>query len=162
MRKLFFVAAIACMTLLVSCEKGVQHTGDDTGTLYGVWILNAKTEVVQNPNEEPKQTQTDYSSVHFYLALSEFPIPYALGKKGSFTALDLKDVDVDGVTFTYNQDQKKISFNKLIWLTDDLLTYSMRLMGTFDVLELTDKSLVLRQEEPLIHKTTTYTFKRYK
>ena len=150
------------MTLLVSCEKGVEHTGDETGALYGVWILNTKTEVTQNPNEEPKQTQVDYSGVHFYLALSEFPIPHALGKKGSFTDLDLKDVDVDGVTFTYNQDQKKISFNKLIWLTDELFSYNMRLIGTFDVPELTDKSLVLRQEEPLIHRTTTYAFKRYK
>ncbi len=150
------------MTLLVSCEKGVDHTGDETGALYGVWILNTKTEVIQNPNEEPKQTQVDYSSVHFYLALSEFPVPYALGKKGSLTDLDLKDVDVDDASFSYNQDQKKISFKNLIWLTEDLLTYEMRLLGTFDVLELTDKSLVLRQEEPLLHKTTTYTFKRYK
>ena len=150
------------MTLLVSCEKGVEHTGDETGALYGVWILNTKTEVIQNPNEEPKQTQTDYSSVHFYLALSEFPIPHAIAKKGSFTDLDLKDVDVDGNTFTYNQDQKKISFNKLIRLTDELLTYNMRLIGTFDVLELTDKAFVIRQEEPLLHRTTTYAYKRYK
>ena len=161
MKKIILAAAIACMALLASCQKGVIHTGDKTGTLYGVWALNTKTEAIQTSDGKVTQEQVDYSGVHFYLTLSELPFPHAIAKKGSFTDLDLDDVDVDAVTFTYNQDQKKISFSKKLWLSDGLLTYNMILNGTFDVVELTDKTLVLRQEEPLLQKTTTYAFLRY-
>ena len=159
MKTHFFAAVIACLALLVSCQEGVLHTGDDTGDLYGVWALQTKTEAAQNADG---MSHVDYSSVHFYLTLSEFPFPHAIAKKGSFTDLDLDDVDVDAVGFTYNKDQKKISFKKMLWLSDELLTYNMTLDGTFDVVELTDKSLVLRQESTLLKKTTTYAFQRYK
>ncbi len=159
MKTHFFAAVIACLALLVSCQEGVRHTGDDTGDLYGVWALQTKTEAAQNADG---MSHVDYSSVHFYLTLSEFPFPHAIAKKGSFTDLDLDDVDVDAVGFTYNKDQKKISFKKMLWLSDELLTYNMTLDGTFDVVELTDKSLVLRQESTLLKKTTTYAFQRYK
>ena len=165
MKKFMFTAVLACLAaLFVSCEDGVSHTGDETGTLYGVWALNNKTEVFQNSNGEITPKSVDYSGVHFYLALSEFPFPHAIAKKGSFTNFDLDDVDVDAVTFTYNQDQKKISFNKRLWLSDELLTYNMILSGTFDVLQLDDKTLSICQEETLLGTTTktTYTFQRYK
>jgi len=160
MRKFLFAAALACMALFTSCEKeGVSHTGDTSGNLYGVWALDTKTETIQSSDEQSTD-KVDYSSVHFYLALGEFPFPHAIAKKGSFTDFDLDDVDVDAVSFTYNADEKKISFKKTLWLSDNLLTYNMILSGTFDVLELTDKKLVLEQEEAIINKTTTYSFHR--
>ena len=73
---------------------------------------------------------------------------------------NLKDVDVDAVTFTYNADQGKITFNKRLWLSDSLI-YHMILDGTFDVLELTDKKFVLQQTS-LLGVTTTYAYHRYK
>lgn len=160
MRKYVLAAIIASLALLfVSCQEKVDHTGDQTKMLYGIWALKTKTEAVQT-SDGVSSKDVDYTNVHFYLTLSEFPFPHAIAKKGSFTDLDLDDVDVDAVGFTYNQDQKKISFKKRLWLSDDLLTYNMILDGTFDVLELSDNSLVLRQESTILKTTTTYTFQR--
>lgn len=158
MKKPFLLAVIVCLALFSSCEKqGVPHTGDLTGNIYGIWQLTQKSEAIQT-SEGVDKKDYDYTKVHFYLALAEFPIPHAIAKKGSFTDLDLDDVDVDGSTFTFNAEQKKISFKKILWLTDELLTYSMLLSGTFDVLELTDNTFVIQQEEPLIKRTVTYTY----
>lgn len=100
--------------------------------------------------------------MHFYVAFGEFPFPHAIGKKGSFTQFDLDDVDVDGAMITYNSDQRKISFtSSKIWLTEGL-RYSMKLDGTYDVLELSEKQFIIRQENILLKTVTTYTFKRYK
>lgn len=157
MKKLLFAAAIACLALFTSCEKqGVPHTGDTSGNLYAVWALDTKTEVTgtATPNT------VDYTACHFYVTFGEFPFPHAIAKKGSFTEFDLKDVDVDAVTFTYNAQQSKITFNKKLWLSDSLV-YHMVLDGTFNVLELTEKSLVLQQTN-LVGVTTTYAYHRYK
>lgn len=160
MKKTFLLAVIVCLALFTSCEKqGVPHTGDLTGNIYGIWELTTKSEAVQT-SEGIDKKDYDYTKVHFYLALDEFPIPHAIAKKGSFTDLDLDDVDVDGSTFTFNADQSKISFKKVLWLSDEILTYNMLLSGTFDVLELTDKTLVLQQEEPLLKRTVTYSYKK--
>jgi hypothetical protein len=160
MKKLLFAAAIACLALFTSCEKqGVPHTGDTTGNLYGVWALDTKTEVTGTGDKQTTNT-VDYTACHFYLTFGEFPFPHAIAKKGSFTEFDLEDVDVDAVTFTYNANQSKITFNKRLWLSDSIV-YHMILDGTFDVLELTDKKFVLRQTN-LLGGTTTYAYHRYK
>ena len=141
MKKLFFAVALACLTLLTSCGvSSVKHTGDLTGSIYGVWALDSRNQV-------------DYSGVHFYLSLSEPRI--ALAKKGSFTQFDLKDVDVDGAQFSYNASKKQISFTKTLWLTQGL-QYEMRLSGTYNVLEMSRTKLVIQKG------STKYTFHRYK
>ena len=105
MKKYLFAAALACLVLLTSCGTSrVRHTGDLTGSIYGVWALDSRNQV-------------DYSGVHFYLSLSEPRI--ALAKKGSFTQFDLKDVDVDGAQFSYNAAKKQISFTKTLWHPDE-------------------------------------------
>lgn len=154
MKKLFLMAAVACLALFVSCEKGVEHTGDSTGGLYGVWALKTKTEITHKTDGDVTK-EVDYSGVHFYLTLSEFPFPHAFGKKASFD-----DVDVDAVTFTYNEAQKKISFKEAIWLSEGL-TYHMILSGTFDVVELTDKTLVLRYDDNIAKVSTIYAYERF-
>lgn len=159
MKKHILLAAIACLAIFTSCDKQlVPHTGDVTGNIYGIWTLQTKTEAIKT-SDGVKTNDYDYSNVHFYLSLSEFPVPTALAKKGSFTDFDLDDVDVDGTIFTFNADQRKISFKKTLWLTEGL-TYSMLLSGTFDVLELTDKTLIIQQEELMGARTVTYTYKR--
>lgn len=161
MKRFLLFAAIFAAALFTSCEKqGVPHTGDVTGNLYGVWNLTSKS--IVDKNDSSKSLNDDYTNVHFYVAFGEFPFPHAIGKKGSFTEFDLDDVDVDGAMITYNSDQRKISFTKSqIWLTDGL-RYSMKLDGTYDVLELTDKQFIIQQENVLLKTITTYTFKRYK
>ena len=145
MKKMLFAAIIACMALLTSCGVSrVNHTGDITGSIYGVWALESKNQV-------------DYSGVHFYLSLSEPRI--ALAKKGSFTQFDLKDVDVDGSQFSFNAARKQIRFTKTLWLTQGL-QYEMRLSGTYTVLEMTRTRLVLQKET--LGVKTIYSFRRYK
>lgn len=158
MKKLLYAAAIACLALFTSCEKaGVDHTGDTTGSLYGVWALDTKTEITQDSNGQEVRNEVDYSGFHFYLSLSEPRI--AIAKKGSFTQFDLSDVDVDAVQFSYNEAKKQISFSKTLWLSEGLL-YHMRLYGTYDILELTDQKLVFQQET--LGVTTIYAYHLYK
>ncbi len=147
------------MALFTSCEKqGVPHSGDKTGNLYGIWALSKKTTETLETDGSTTTKWADYTNNHFYLALSEFPFPHAIAKKGSFTNFDLDDVDVDAVRFTYNSDDKKISFLKTIWLSDELLTYNMILSGTFEVVELSGSKFVIQQT--VANVTTTYTFLR--
>ena len=156
MKKYLIIAAVACLAILTSCSKGVSHTGDETGTLYGIWRLTTKSIETTDPDGKVTTKETDYTNVHFYLSLSEFPIPHAVAKKGSLTAFDLDDVDVDINRFTYNASQKKISFTKILSLTDGL-SYNMTLLGTFDVTELSKTKFVIKQKD-LLGITTVYTY----
>ena len=145
MKQFILAAAVACLTMLTSCGASrVGHTGDLSGSIYGVWALDSRNQV-------------DYSGVHFYLSLSEPRI--ALAKKGSFTQFDLKDVDVDGAQFSYNAKKKLISFTKTLWLTQGL-HYEMRLSGTYRVVEMSRRKLVIQKES--LGVKTIYTFHRYK
>ena len=163
MKRLLCLAAIACMSLFISCEKqGVPHTGDLTGNLYGIWALTTKSETYPNNDGPQASYDEDYTAYHFYLVLSEFPFPHALAKKGSLDAFDLDDVDVDAVRFTYNSDSHQISFKKTLWLSDELLTRNMILSGTFDVTELSETTLTIQQHEKLTGKTVGYTYTRQK
>ncbi|MBQ3722909.1 MAG: hypothetical protein II851_04290 [Bacteroidales bacterium] len=144
MKKLLFAAVIACLALTSCGVSNVRHTGDLTGSIYGIWALDSKNQV-------------DYSGVHFYLSLSEPRI--ALAKKGSFTQLDLKDVDVDGSQFSYNATKKQIGFTKTLWLTEGL-QYEMRLSGTYNILEMTRTKLVIQKESMGVK--TIYSFRRYR
>ena len=164
MKRFVLAAAAVLAVLFSSCEKQeVQHTGDLSGNLYGVWALETKTETYQSNSSGGKQTtrEIDYSGVNFYLAMGEFPFPHAIAKKGSFTTFDLDDVDVDAVIFTYNAEKQQIEFKKRLWLSDNFLTYNMILDGTFDVLELSEKRFVI-QQTGVLTGTTTYSFSRYK
>ncbi len=158
MRKSFFAAVAACLTILTSCGvSNVRHTGDLTGSIYGVWALDSKAIAPANSVGNSSLNQVDYSGVHFYLSLSEPRI--ALAKKGSFTQLDLKDVDVDGSQFSYNASKKQISFTKTLWLTQGL-QYEMRLSGTYKVLEMTRTKLVIQKESMGVR--TVYSFRRFR
>ena len=158
MKKLLFMAAIACLAVFSSCEKqSVEHTGDLTGDLYGIWALDSKTTVTKNSEGKEVRDEVDYSSFNFFLVLSEPRL--ALAKKGSFTQLDLDDVDVDGTQFSFNKDKKQISFDDTLWLSEGLF-YHMRLYGVYDVLELTDTKLVIQQEA--LGVKTIFSYHRYR
>lgn len=158
MKKLLFAAAIACLALFTSCERqGVDHTGDLSGNLYGVWALDSKTTITKDSNGKEVRDEVNYSSFHFYLALSEPRL--AIAKKGSFTQLDLDDVDVDRAQFSYNASKHQISFDDTLWLSEGLL-YHMKLSGVYDILELSDTKLVFQQAT--IAGTTIFSYHRYK
>ncbi|MBR4585544.1 MAG: hypothetical protein IKO29_02220 [Bacteroidales bacterium] len=162
MKKLFLALAFAAVALFSSCDNNlVNHTGDATGNLNAVWKLGAKTVITTGSDGKQVTEEADYGKVNFFLALGDFPFPHAIAKKGSFTDLDLNDVDVDACRYTYNADENKISFSKLVSLTEGFLPlYSMSLLGTFDVLELTDKTFVIQQKA--LGVTTIYAFSKYK
>ena len=155
MKKLLFAAVIACLAFTSCGVSNVHHTGDLTGSIYGIWALDSKT--VAPAGAVGNGNRVDYSGVHFYLSLSEPRI--ALAKKGSFTQLDLKDVDVDGAQFSYNATKKQIGFTKTLWLTEGL-QYEMRLSGTYQVLEMTHSKLVIQKESAGVR--TIYSFRRYR
>lgn len=159
MKNLFSAAVFACLAMLLSScgVSRIHHTGDLTGSIYGVWALESKTMVPASSIGQDTRNQVDYSGVHFYLSLSEPRI--ALAKKGSFTQFDLKDVDVDGSQFSFNASKKQISFTKTLWLTQGL-RYEMRLLGTYNVLEMTRTKLVIQKES--LGVKTIYAFRRYK
>jgi hypothetical protein len=160
MRRCFFTVAFASLLLFGACQKeGVPHTGDETGNLYAVWALDSKTEISKKSNGEEISNKYDYSDFHFYLVFGEVPFPHAIAKKGSFTSLDLDDVDVDGVRFTYNAEKRQINFNQALWLSEGLL-YHMRLSGTYDVLDLTDTNLTLQQE--VLGIKTIFSYHKFK
>lgn len=151
--------AVAIAALLVSCEKeNITHTGDVSGTLYGVWALDSKSIVYKEGNQK-KTSNVDYSPAHFYLWLN--PIG-AVSKKGSFLEADLDDVDVKGTLYVYNANQRKIDFKDRVRLLDEGFSYDMNLKGVFDVLELTDKKFVISQKEDLLDRTTVYYYHRFK
>lgn len=161
MKNFICMAAIACLALFTSCEKqGVDHTGDDTGKLYGRWVLDTKnvvTEITTNGKTTTSSNDTEFYDDHFFLLLAEPRV--ALAKEGTLITFDIDDVD--GATFAYSFDLKQITFNKMLRLSSGFPPRTMTLYGTFDVLELTDKLVIRQTQEVLIEKvTTTYTFHR--
>ena len=146
--KLFAAALLACTALLfTSCEKGVTNTGDLSGSLYGIWMLDSKT-----VDKETTKT-TDFTSEHFYLCLNS--IRMAFGKTGSLTGLDLDHVDVDFSWYAYNDQKHQISFDEAIVLMQGLREV-MSLRGTYDVLELSKDKLVI--SKTIGSSTTTYSY----
>ena len=146
--RLFAASILACAALVfTSCDKGVTNTVDLTGNIYGVWQLDSKT-----VDRETVQA-TDFSGEHFYLWLTPFRV--ALGKKGSLSALDFKNMDVDGTVYAYNDVKYQISFDEHIILSHGL-SEVMNLYGTYDVKELSKDKLVISKTTG--SSTTTYTF----
>ena len=146
--RLLAASLLACAALVFSsCDKGVTNTVDLTGNIYGVWQLDTKT-----VDRETVQA-TDFTSEHFYLWLTPFRV--ALGKKGSLSALDFKNMDVDGTVFAYNDVNHQVSFDEHIILSHGL-TEIMNLYGTYDVKELSKDRLVISKTSG--SSTTTYTY----
>ena len=167
MRKMKSLAAclLACAAFLFpSCTKGVDHTGDDTGTLYGNWVLDTKTVITPSTTDSGANqvTETDFTNAHFYLCLAEPQL--AFGKEGTLLTFDIDDVDAG--RFVYNADKQKITFEKAILLSTGFPPRIMNLFGTYDVTELNESRLVLTKAEKVTietfnyEQTTVYSFHR--
>lgn len=146
--KVLAASLLACAALVfTSCDKGVTNTGDYTGNIYGIWMLDAKT-----VDRETVKT-TDFTSEHFYLCLNQ--IRMAFGKTGSLAGFDLDHVDVDFSWYAYNEQKHQISFDDPIILRQGLKEV-MNVYGTYDVLELSKDNLVI--SKTVGKSTTTYSF----
>ena len=169
MKRLFYSVIIAAFAMLsVSCEKeNVPNTGDETGTLYGTWILDTKTiDIVSNSSGKTDKSsdKTDFKGENFMLKLTDFYMAFA--QKGSLATFDIDDVD--GTPYSYNAGLKQISFENSISLSSGFpLIKKMTLYGTYDVVVLSDTNLVLRKiDEVKINSystttTTVYSYHRY-
>ena len=143
----FAASLVACAALVFpSCTKGVEHTGDETGTLYGRWALDSKTVATPTETGETQVTETSFANDHFFLCLVDPQL--AFGKEGTLLTFDIDDVDA--CRFSYNAQQSKISFEEIILLSTGFPPRTMRLFGTFDVLKLTDTELVISQEDKVL------------
>ena len=147
------IAAFALLS--VSCEKEpVPNTGDETGTLYGIWILDTKTvDLVTNNNgkTDKSHNETDFTGENFLLKLTDFYMAFA--QKGSIFTFDIDDVD--GTPYTYNAGLKQISFEKSLSLSTGFLPAKfMTLHGTYDIVQLTKDSLVIKKVDEV--KINTY------
>ncbi len=164
MKRMIFMAAVACLALFVSCEKqSVEHTGDPTGKLYGTWVLDTKdivTETITSGKSETNRMSTDFTDANFYLLLAKPRVAIA--------TFDLENVDGNGEdSFSYNAHSNMITFNRKLELTSAFPVRVMVLDDTYDILDMSDR-LVLRSlpEEIVISnlvktkKTTTYSFHR--
>ena len=144
-----FAASLLAFAALffTSCDQGVSNTVDMTGNIYGVWQLDSKTV------DRKTVKETDFGADHFYLWLTPFRV--ALAKKGSLSALDFKNMDVDGTVFAYNDVNYQISFDDHMILSNGSQEV-MNLYGTYDVKELSKDRLVFSKTTG--RSTTTYTF----
>ena len=136
MKKSVFALIALCVAFMAaSCNKLPVQTGDETGTLYGTWVLDSyKIEVGGSVDEKG----------------GTFPvtIPYNLKK----TTLTLDESLVarahmggktDWANYSYNGEKKQITFDRMIEVSDDGMI--MGLYGLFDVAELNETTLILKQ-----------------
>ena len=146
--KILAAAILACAALVfTSCDQGVTNTIDTTGNIYGVWQLDSKTV------DGITTKETDFGAEHFYLWLTPFRV--ALAKKGALSALDFKNMDVDGTVYSYNDVKQMISFSERMILANGVLEI-MNLYGTYDIKELSKDKLVISKE--VGSSITTYSF----
>ena len=166
MKKCFsFLMAAAAVLLLAACDgESLKNVPDETGNLYGTWMLDTKTVdvvTVSNGKTETDRSETDFTGDNFLLHLTNLMV--AFGQEGTLLTFDIDDVD--GVKYYFNADDKQISFAKMIYLSKGFLPAKvMKLYGKFDVLELTATKLVLKQVENVElngYKSTTTTVYSY-
>ena len=168
MKRLYYTILIAAIALLpIACEpETVPNTGDQTGSLYGTWILDTKTvDYISTSGGSTGQNHdvTDFTGDNFLLTLTDYFM--AFGQEGTLLTFDIDDVD--GSPYSYNTGTKQISFTKSISLSKGFLTPKvMTLYGTFDVTELTDSKLTIQQTNNVTINTysskqiTVYSFHR--
>lgn len=135
MKKIIFAIAVASLSILaMSCNRLDNPTGDVTGTLYGTWVLDTYTFELGGSKDDQSGS-------------IPIVVPYFKNTTMTFHE-DLKVTagmgwEVDWSNYSYNAEKKQIVFDRMIEVSDD--GQIMVLYGAFDVLELSETKLVLRQ-----------------
>ena len=128
--------AIACIAIsAVSCYKdGPQNGGD--ASIYGKWMLDTQTIILEasvSGSGSDNKTVVDFGGTGCYLEL---------GDEGAAAYMGFK---IDVSTFSYNAESKRIDFPRGLSVSDNGKAFV--LAGSYDVTELTDDRLVLKQED---------------
>ena len=137
MKKFVFAAVAVCAALLaVSCSNKLENpTGDETGVLYGTWVLDTyKIEVGGSYGDKDGTipVQIPYGLKRTTLTLDE-----------NLKAWAQMGGESDWSNFSYDSEKKTIVFDRMLEVSDDGMI--MVLYGQFDVAELTETTLVLKQ-----------------
>jgi len=135
MKKFFFAIAVAGAAILaLSCNRLENQTGDETGTLYGTWVMDSYTFELGGSKDDKSGT-------------IPIVIPYfkntTLTLSENLRAWAGMGLEGDWSNYSYDSQKKQIVFDHMIEVSDD--GQIMVLYGTFDVAELSDTKLVLKQ-----------------
>lgn len=137
MNKIIIAAAAACIALLaVSCQTKMEEpTGEANGSLYGTWVFDTY-KIVLSGNVDGNDGAIPVT------------IPYVFKKTTLSFSEDGKATahmgwEYDRSKFTYNAENRTVTFDEMLEVSDDGMV--MILAGKFDVVELTDEKLVLKQ-----------------
>ena len=135
MKKLILAIAVASLAILaMSCNRLDNPTGDVTGTLYGTWVMDLYEFEVGGSKDDQSGS-------------FRIPVPYfqytTLTFHENLRVTAVMGWEGDWSNFSYDAAKKQITFDRMIEVSDD--GQIMVLYGTFDVLELSEDKLVLRQ-----------------
>ena len=162
MKRFFLAAMAACMAVLaISCTGHLDDaTGDESGNLYGTWVLDTYR------FDAGGSVDGDGGTVPVI-------IPYKLKETTLYFGDDLiarahMGWEFSASAFSFDADKQQITFARMMEVSDDGMI--MVLAGTFDVVELTEDKLVLRQpyadfgidvgKNVTAKATATYTYHR--
>ena len=149
--------AIACIAIsAVSCYKDGPQDGGDA-SIYGKWMLDTQTVVIDASvagSGSENKTVVDFKGTGCYLELTA---------EGAAAYLGFK---IDVSTYSYNAESKRIDFPRGLSVSDD--GRSFVLYGSYDVTELTESKLTLKQTDIGVsigsivsaNQTATYEFHR--
>lgn len=164
MKKIIHAALAACMAFMaISCQDALkEQTGDETGMLYGTWVLDTyKIEASASVDGEGGTLPVviPYATKETTLHLDESLIATAhMGWETEFCR------------YSYDGDNHTLTFGKMLEVSDDGRV--MVLKGKFNVVKLDEEALVL--EQPYLDlgmvvgskistkSSATYTFHRKK
>ena len=134
-KTLFAFVAFSLALLAISCNRLDNPTGDETGMLYGTWVLDTyRIEVSGSKDDQSSAIPVE--------------IPYALKKTTLTLDEDMKAYahmgwETDWANYSYDAAKQQIVFDHLMEVSDDGLV--MVLYGRFDVAQLDENQLVLKQ-----------------
>ena len=146
-----------------SCNKENpnQKEEEEAPTVFGAWHLDkltieASSSVIGSGGSA--STDIDFSRTNCRLVLDESQM-LASARLG---------LDIDVTSFTFDESTNIIKFGNTLSVSDD--GKAMVLTGAYDVIELTDSSLVLKQQDIDVsvpglftaHQTAIYTYHREK
>lgn len=157
-RKIFrSLLAIACVVSLASSCYKENATGDDASAIYGQWMLDTETVIIEasvSGNGTTNRTVVDFTGTGCCLELG---VEGASARMGWDMAVTL---------FSYDAGSRRIDFPRGLSVSDD--GKALVLIGSYDVTELTDKKLVLTQKSigvsigSILDATQTATYEFHK
>ena len=146
------------LSAVVCSYENFNHDDDETGSIYGTWVLDkltieASASVIGSGGQNT--SVIDFTHTPAYLDMDETML--ATARMGW---------DVEICTFSFNADKMTVRFNDDLSVSND--GKAMVLVGLYEITELTANTMTLRQPDFNIdipgifssHQTAIYAFHR--